>query len=183
MRKHAYALAALLVAFSAFATAAIERLDLSQMVQRADGAVHGRIVAKKVIRIDHPKDGPELYYTTLTVEGVNLASGQPQTVDVTFPGGFISPTEGVYNSEAPSADDQKVGNDVVAFWKREKNMGGDLAGNALMTSHGGLYRTIASKNGRVVQGRGDGYAVPANIALDDLRARIQTLTEQKNQQR
>ena len=65
MRTPALALVAVLVAFAAFASAAIERLDLPQMVQRADGGIHGRIVAKNVIRIDHEVDGMKLYYTCL----------------------------------------------------------------------------------------------------------------------
>ena len=43
---------------------------------------------------------------------VDLASG-----DVTFQGGFIDEEHGVYNSEAPVADDVKIGNRVVAFYK------------------------------------------------------------------
>jgi len=183
MRTPALALVAVLVAFAAFASAAIERLDLPQMVQRADGGIHGRIVAKNVIRIDHEVDGMKLYYTTLTIEGTNLATGATQLVDVTFPGGFVSDSEGVFNSEAPSADDQKVGNEVVAFWKHEENMGGDLAGNALMCSHGGLYRVFDSKKGRIVQGRGDGYAIDRNVALNDLKTRVTGLSEQKQQKR
>lgn len=183
MRRSLYSLAALLAVLALCATAAIERLDLSQMVQRADGGIHGRIVAKNVVRIDHERDGVKLYYTTLTIEGANLATGAAQTVDVVFPGGFVSETDGVFNSEAPSADDQKVGNEVVAFWKHEDNMGGDLAGNALMCSHGGLYRTFGSKKGRIVQGRGEGYAIDRNTTLADLKTRVAALQQAKQQKR
>jgi hypothetical protein len=160
-------------------TAQIERLDLAQMVQKADDAVIGTIVGRNVIRIDHPVDGPELYYTSLTIEGSSLASGAPRTVDVWFGGGFVSETEGVFNSEAPSADDQRIGNKVVAFYKFEENMGGDLSGNALMAWHGGLYRTFESRQGTVVQGRGNGYAVAANVRLADLTTQVRDLAAQK----
>ena len=63
--------AALLVA-ATLGTAQIERLDLGQMVSKADHAVFGTIVDRQVIRIDHPEDGPELYFTTLTIEGRSL---------------------------------------------------------------------------------------------------------------
>jgi hypothetical protein len=161
-------------------TAQIERLDLQQMVQRADDAVVGRITARNVIRIDHPVDGPELYFTALTIEGRSLSTDEPRTVEVWFGGGFVNETEGVFNSEAPSADDQKVGNKVVAFYKFEENMGGDLSGNALMTWHGGLYRTFDSRRTTFVQGRGDGYAVPTNLRLDELDAQVKTLAQAKN---
>ncbi len=160
-------------------TAQIERLDLNQMVQRADDAVIGTVTARNVIRIDHPVDGPELYYTSLTIEGRSLSTNEPRTVDVWFGGGFIDATNGAFNSEAPSMDDQKVGNKVVAFYKFEENMGGDLSGNALMTWHGGLYRTFESRRTTFVQGRGNGYAIPTNVRLDELDAQVKSLAQAK----
>jgi hypothetical protein len=141
--------------------------------------VLGTIVGRNVIRIDHPIDGPELYFTSLTIEGRSLTTDLPQTVDVWFGGGFVSPTEGVFNSEAPSMDDQKVGNQVVAFYKFVENMGGDLSGNVLSCWHGGLFRTFESRNGTIVQGRGDGYAIPSNVRLAELNERIRELAGQK----
>jgi len=160
-------------------TAQIEKLDLNQMVQRADDAVVGTITARNVIRIDHEVDGPELYYTSLTIEGRSLSTNEPRTIDVWFGGGFIDATNGVFNSEAPTMDDQKVGNQVVAFHKFEENMGGDLSGNALMTWHGGLYRTFESRRTTFVQGRGNGYAIPSNVRLDDLDAQVKSLSQAK----
>jgi len=160
-------------------TAQIERLDLNQMVQRADDAVVGTIVERNVIRIDHPVDGPELYFTSITVEGRSLSTNQPTSVDMWFGGGFINETDGVFNSEAPSMDDQKVGNQVVAFYKFEDNMGGDLSGNALMCWHGGLYRTFESRSATFVQGRGDGYAIGTNVRLDALDQQVKAIAATK----
>lgn len=160
-------------------TAQIERLDLNQMVRRSDDGIVGTITGRNVIRIDHPVDGPELYFTSLTIEGRSLSTDEPRTVDVWFGGGFVSPTEGVFNSEAPSMDDQKIGNKVVAFFRHEENMGGDLSGNALMTWHGGLYRTFESRRTTFVQGRGDGYAIPTNVRLADLDSQVKSLAEAK----
>jgi hypothetical protein len=170
---------AALAGAAAVATAQIERLDLSQMVQRSDDAILGTITGRNVIRIDHEVDGPELYYTSLTIEGRSMTTNQPRTVEVWFGGGFINDTEGVFNSEAPSMDDQKVGNKVVAFFKYEDNMGGDLSGNALMTWHGGLYRTFDARGGTIVQGRGNGYAIPSNIRLADLDLQVKSLAQAK----
>ncbi|MFT7671402.1 MAG: hypothetical protein ACI8X5_004120, partial [Planctomycetota bacterium] len=91
--------AAALVAAVTTGTAQIERLNLDQMIERTDNAVIGKIVKQEVIRIDHPTDGPELYYTHLTVEGRSLVNGKSTTQVVTFPGGFINDKEGVWNSE------------------------------------------------------------------------------------
>ena len=156
----------------AFGVAQIVRLDLPQMVAQTDGAIYGTIVDSEVIRIDHPIDGPELYYTTLFIEGRVLGSSQPSTVGITFAGGFIDEEHGVWNSEAPSEEDTKIGNRVVAFHKRTINMGGDLEARALYAAHGGLFRTIEGRKGVVVQGRGVNYAIPSNIALADLDQRI-----------
>jgi hypothetical protein len=165
-------LLAALVATAAPSAAQVERLNLEQMVARADDAIYGTITEKHVIRIDHPKDGPELYFTSLTIEGRSLRSDRPLTVTVWFGGGFVDATHGVWNSEAPKADDQKVGNRIVAFYKWVSNMGGDHSGNALYAWHAGLFRTFEATKGVIVQGRGDGYAIQFNVTLADLRQQI-----------
>ena len=104
--------------------AQIERLSLEQMVQRTDDAVVGTIAQTKVFRVDHPVDGPELYFTTLSILGKSLQDGRPLEVQVTFPGGFINENEGVWNSEAPTADEIRIGNKIVAFYGWVDNMGG-----------------------------------------------------------
>lgn len=121
-------------------SAQIERLTLQEMVAKTDNSVLGKITNKEVIRIDHPLDGPELYYTHLTIEGRSLVNGENTSVVVTFPGGFIDEENGVWNSEAPADADIAIGNQIVAFYKWSDNMGGDLEGNALYASHGGLFR-------------------------------------------
>ena len=164
------------VAAATLAGAQIARLDLPQMVANTDGAVAGRITHQRVIRIDHEKDGPEHYFTTLTIQGRSLVTGQNETVDVTFRGGFIDAQHGVYNSEAPSADDTRIGNHVVAFYKWTPNMGADLAGNALYAAHGGLYRVIENRRGNmVVLGRGEGYALSSHVELESLGHQVATL--------
>lgn len=169
--------AAAVVVATTIAAAQIERLDLTQMVSKADNAVIGKITNQEVIRIAQQQDEPEHYFTTLTIEGRSLETGQSLTVDVTFAGGFIDAQHGVYSSEAPSADDTRVGNQVVAFYKWVPNIGGNLAANSLYAAHGGLYRTFQNpKTGKtVVQGRGDGYALPNNVELEALGQQIAAL--------
>jgi hypothetical protein len=164
-----------LVAVGSVGLAQIERLTLDQMVQKTDNAVAGEIVKHKVFRVDHPIDGLELYFTTLTLRGRSLVDSKPLEVDVTFPGGFINETEGVWNSEAPTADEIKIGNEVVAFYGWVDNMGGDVAANALWASHGGIYRIAKSRKGDVVLGKGVGYAISSNVKMKDLDAEITAL--------
>ena len=161
--------------------AQIIRLDLPQMVAQTDDAVLGTITAAKVFRTDGSKPGQvqELYFTTLTIAGKSLSSDLPLTVDVTFPGGLLSPTQGACNSEAPSAADTRVGNRVVAFYKHVDDLGNGLACNALYASHGGLYRVYTSRGQDVVQGRGSGYAIASNWKLDVLDSEITRLKGEK----
>jgi hypothetical protein len=165
--------AAGILAAATLGWAQIERLDLNQMVTKTDNAIVGKIVDARVIRTDGQVQ--ELYFTTLTIQGTSLVNNQQLTVDVTYPGGFISPTEGVFNSEAPAADDVKLGNRVVAFYKWSDNMGNGLAANALYASHGGLYRVASARGEAVVLGRGDGYALSRNWRLSDLGTAIAQL--------
>ncbi len=159
--------------------AQIKSYTLEEMVTTADNAVYGTIVNSRVFRVDHPVDGPELYFTTLTIEGRSLSDSRPLTVDITFHGGVLSETEGVFNSEAPSADDVKLGNRVVAFYRWHDNLGGGVAANALVAAHGGLYRTVEGPRGAAVLGRGHGYAVGANVRVTQLESALTKLYSAK----
>lgn len=159
--------ALLLVGLSASSAAQIRSLSLAELAATADGAVHGQITAARVFRADDPAAGP-LYYTTLTIQGHALADGRALTVDVTFRGGFTSATEGVFNSEAPAADDVKVGRTVVAFYRWSDDLGGGVPASALVAAHGGLYRTVDGPRGAAVLGRGPGYAIGANLRVEEL---------------
>jgi hypothetical protein len=167
-----------LLGAAALSQAQIERLTLEQMVTKADDAVLGEITKREVIRIDHPVDGPELYFTHLTITGRSLVDGHSTTAVVTFPGGFIDSEQGVWNSEAPSEADTKPGNEVVAFYKWTANMGGDLEANALYASHGGLFRTAKGRKGTIVLGKGAGYAVEHNVLLSSLDEQITSIDAQ-----
>ena len=168
--------AALASSFAALGTAQIQRLDLPQMLEIADDGVAGTIVHREVFRVDHPVDGPEMYFTTLHVHGESLATGLETTVAVTFHGGFIDEENGVYNSEAPSADETRLGRRIVAFYHWTDNMGAGVAANALVAAHGGLYTTFGADD-TVVQGRGDGYAILQNLPLQELRARVKAIRQ------
>ena len=167
------------LALSQAGVAQIERLTLPEIVERSDNAVVAEVVHRRVFRVDHPADGSELYFTTLTLAGTSLADGTPITVDVTYPGGFLEGERGVHNSEAPSADDVALGNVVVAFYRWSNNLGGGVAANALYAAHGGLYRTVEGPTGTVVLGRGDGYALGPNRSLAHLETAVRSLVEER----
>lgn len=179
-RIHTLGLAALLLGLTTLpGTSQIKAYTLETMVEEADQAVFGTIVGSRVFRVDHDIDGPELYFTTLTIEGTLLGEGTAATVNVTYNGGFIDADEGVFNSEAPIPDDVKIGNRVVAFYKWSDNLGGDVAGNSLMAAHGGLYRSVQGPSDSVVLGRGQGYAIDFNTKVSDLGVAIQTIRDRR----
>lgn len=165
------------------ARAQIERLDLATMVARVDDALVGTIREREVVRVDHPLDGDELYFTHLLVEGRSLLTGEAKEVLVTYPGGFVDDEHGVHNSEAPTEDDVRLGNRVVVFYAWSDNLGGGLAGNALYASHGGLYRTVEGRRDAVVLGRGEGYAIDRNVALGGLDRETRRLARERARRR
>jgi len=182
-RIHAIGLTGLLVAALGMAsTAQIKRFTLEEMVQTADQSVYGQIIDSHVTRLVDA-EGSEHFYTTLTLQGHKLDDSQPITVDVTFRGGFLNETEGVFNSEAPAADDVQVGRRVVAFYRWTDDMGGGMHANALVAAHGGIYRTVESPNGPAVLGRGEGYAIATNRYVEQLSASVRTLAAEKPQKR
>ncbi len=174
-RRIFVSIAIAVLATATWCTAEIVRRDLSSMVAVTDDAFLGTILGREVIRIDHETDGQALFFTHLTLEGRSLVDGEKGQVTVTYPGGFIDDETGVFNSEAPSEDDVKTGNQVVVFIKNTENMGGGLAAKALCGSHGGLFRTAQGKRDTIVLGRGDGYAIDTNTKLKDLDARVTKL--------
>jgi len=162
------------------APAQIKQFTLEEITQVADNSVYGEIVAARVFRSDGPQE-PNFYFTRLTIEGRSMADGRPMTVDVLFHGGFIDENHGVFNSEAPSADDVRVGKRVVAFYKWADDMGGGVRGNALVAAHGGLFRTVEGPRGTAVLGRGEGYAIKKNLRMEHLETAVADLYRIKQQ--
>jgi len=176
MKLSSFALAALLVgAAGTLGVAKIKAYTLPEILTVADNVVYGEIVASNVYKTVDP-EGHDDYFTTLTVVGKTLSDGTTASVDVTFAGGFLNDEEGVWNSEAPMADDVKVGNRIVAFY----DWSDLISQNGLIAAHGGLYRTVTGGNGPVVLGRGDGYAIRSNVSVQDLEDSVRRLRPNQN---
>ena len=112
-----------------------------------------------------------------------VSDGTSVTSEVIFRGGFIDAENGVYNSEAPSGDDVKIGSDVVVFYKWNANLGGGVGGNELYAAHGGLFRTVTGPTTDVVLGRGEGYAIQTNTEVNDLNSAVRKIRRIKKQPR
>ncbi len=108
-----------------------------------------------------------------------METGLESSALVRFPGGFVTPDEGAFNSESPHDPEVAIGNEVVAFYGYTNNMGGDLEGNRLIAAHGGLYPVQTNRAGeRIVLGRGPGYAVSKNVLLSELETQIRELADE-----
>jgi hypothetical protein len=160
---------ALAAALLLVGTAAIERLDLRQMVGRADGAYAGRIVSSWTTWNEAEGSAARIF-THLRIVGENLYTGQPADVTVSFFGGDFG-TERQWHADMPTAADTKVGNRVVAFAKWHPTMGG-VGMLGIYAAYGGLFRLENGPRGEVVIGRGEGFAVEKNVTLEGLRADI-----------
>ena len=163
-------------ALASLAFAQVRNLTLYEMIEETDRAVFGEIVASSVHRIPSGiEEGDFLYYTRLTIEGRTLAEKAPITAEVCFPGGFFNEEEGHWHSESPTADEVKVGTQIVAFYKWFEGLGGRQPANWLFANHGGVFRTVTGPDGRVVLGRGQGYAVSRNLKLTDLDGSVERI--------
>ena len=184
MKKHTLGLAALgLAALGALTTAQIRQLSLYDMVEQSDRSLYGEIVSNTVHRVPGGEEDEFLYYTRLVVQGETLQGEDPITVEVCFPGGFLNEEEGYWHSESPTADEVKVGNRIVAFYKWFDGLGGRQAANWLYANHGGVYRTVDGPQGRVVLGRGQGYAVSRNLKLADLKVSARSIQREIDRKR
>ena len=154
------------------ALAAIEPLDLRKMLQRADSAVLGKIVQRTTWTHEDPTLGP-MEFTTITVKGEDLITGNTGSKQVTYTGSQARP-----NSEMPAESETREGNTVLVFSSRGKGFGMPQELSWMVAAHGGVFRVEAGPKGDVVIGRGEGYAVEGNLLTGDLRQRItKTLAE------
>ena len=142
------------------------------LLSRSDGGVVGVVVHRKVRAFEAPGGG-ELFFTTARVRGTDLATGAEETVDVTFPGGFISESRGAYSSTAPPANATRVGRRVLMFHRRVEDIAEGLSGEVLVDGGRGLFSWFESRRGEtIVQGRGPGSAIARNVRLADLRGDV-----------
>ena len=172
-RSGVAAVAALLGLGAAAAFADVMALDLKTMVQKyADVAVVGTI--EGVTYSERPlDDGSPAAYTNLVVKGENLYTGKAETVTASFVGGFIG-AQRIQSAEEPSAAETQVGRRVVAFtapWPSK----GNAPPRCLVAQHAGIFLVQPGPKGEVVLGKGEGFAVPRNLLLAELKTQAAEL--------
>jgi hypothetical protein len=147
--------------------ACIEELDLTQMVAKTDAAVCGTITNVRTVRYAPPGDD-RLIYTLLTVEGTDLYTGQPRSIEAAFLGGTYQ-GDSMMVTSMPAPDEYRLGNDVVVFSAPVEGWGPEVD-RCVYAAMGGIYRVISGRKGEVVLGKGEGFAVSGNMRLADLQA-------------
>jgi hypothetical protein len=148
------------------AVASIKALTLSELMGITTDVAHVRILDKQSFPLDWPFEGA--VYTRLTVEGTSLRTQQPVSTQVVFLGSH-DPKDQYGTSEMPTLQDTRVGNDVVLFYFKNPDMPGRM--NQVFDLSG-VYRVEQTFGAPVVIGKGEGFAFPENVKLDDARAQV-----------
>ena len=142
-------------------TAAIKAMTLRELMEVTQDAVHGKIVARDSIRLDHPWEGA--LYTQLTVEGESIRTGEKGTFKVIFHGSHDK--DDWYGiSSMPTLQDSRTGGEGVLFFGEHPL----LPGHNLVYNFAGLYRVEMGFGEPVVVGKGEGMAFPENTKLTDV---------------
>ena len=149
--------------------ACIEELTLAQMVAKTDAAVRGTITDVRTVRYTPPGDD-RLIFTILTVAGTDLYTGQARTIEAAFLGGTHQ-GDSMMVTSMPAPSEYRVGNPVLVFSGPVEGWGPDIQ-RCVYASMGGIFREVASKNGPVLLGKGEGFAIDQNVRLADLQAAI-----------
>ncbi len=151
-------------------SACIEELDLSKMLTRTDSAVHGTITDVRTVKYTPPGDD-RLIFTILTIQGEDLYSGQPTKVEAAFLGGTYQ-GDAMMVTSMPAPSEYRLGNDVVVFRGPVQGWGPDID-HCVYAAMGGIFRTVDTRKGKVVLGKGKGFAISNNVRLSALQSDIQ----------
>jgi len=157
--------------------ACIEELDLQKMVSKTDVAVHGTITNVRTVKFT-PENDDRLIFTILTVEGKSLYSNKTTSVDAAFLGGTYQ-GDSMMVTSMPAPSEYRLGNEVVIFSGPVEGWGPEID-RCVYAAMGGIFRTINTKNGAVVLGKGEGFAVESNQLVSELGSSI--VLAQKNKE-
>ncbi|MDG1405300.1 MAG: hypothetical protein P8L98_07075 [Planctomycetota bacterium] len=155
--------------------ACIEELDLQKMISKTDVAVQGTITDVRTVKYT-PENDDRLIYTILTIEGTSLYDNSPITVDTAFLGGTFE-GESMMVTSMPAPSEYRLGNDVVVFSGTVQGWGPDID-RCVYASMGGIFRTIDSRKGAVVLGKGKGFAIEGNQLVSTLISDIAKATSE-----
>lgn len=137
------------------------------MLERADSAVIGSVIEKRVWHGPLQGFDAEPEFTTLIVRGDDLIAGGQVDREITYLGSESRPV-----SDMPAESETRVGTRVVAFSKSVGAWGGRASQRSLIAAQGGVFRVEAGPKGDVVMGKGEGFAVSETVFASELRTRV-----------
>ena len=146
-------------------TAAIKAMNLRELMEVTNDVIHGEIVDKTTFVDDHLMEGA--VYTTLTVQGESLRSGEVTTFEVTFLGSH-DPADAFLISEMPALQDVRIGSEAVLFTEAQA----DFGDRNVAHSWASVYRVERSFGEPVLMGKGEGSAFPTNTTLVSARDQV-----------
>jgi hypothetical protein len=147
--------------------AAVKAMNLSELMSITTEAAHVKITASSTFHLDWPLEGA--VWTKLTVQGESLRTEQPVSADVVFLGSH-DPADQFGVSEMPTLQDTRVGSEAVIFWQgNDPDMPTHQNRVFALDS---VYRVESSFGSPVVVGKGEGFAFPENVKLDDARKAV-----------
>lgn len=177
-------------------TAAPAPSHFAALVGASTSILVGEIVGTRAFAFD-PGDGGRTVLTEVTVRGrdvlgTRLAQGPPidhrPAIDTITPshaeaprehtflvhGGLLANGEdGSFSPSSPARHELRVGRGVVVFAAPLEFPSAAVTGPSPVGGRAGLYNTFVARDGRtLVQGRGFGHALPSNLTLGDLLARV-----------
>jgi len=146
--------------------AAIKAMTLAEMMEITTDVAHVQILEKSSFHLGHPF--PEAVYTELSVKGTSLRTGKAIETTMVFLGSH-DPDDQYGISEMPTLQDTRVGSEVVVFFFRDAAFPG---GRNVLFNLGSVYRVEKTFGSPVVIGKGEGFAFPENIKLEDARLNV-----------
>ena len=152
------------------AVASIKAMDLEETLEIHSDVLHGTIVSKDTLVLDHPEAGS--VYTRLTIEGTSVITGEELTTTAVFMGSH-DPKDRFNHSEMPELKDVRLGNEVVVFTFADER----LEGRNLIYNLGGVFRVERGFGEPVVIGKGEGFAFEANARLDEVTRSVRDTWE------
>lgn len=165
LHSAAVALGVALVALPA--GAAIKAMTLSELMGITTECAHVKITTKSTFHMDWPMAGA--VWTKLHVTGESLRTGEAVDTDVVFLGSH-DPRDEFGMSEMPTLQDTRVGGEAVVFFNgNDADVPGHLNRVFALDC---IYRVEQTFGSAVVIGKGEGFAFPENVKLDDVRTAV-----------
>lgn len=154
--------------------AAVKAMTLSELLSMSSDVVHATITAKSTFRTTTNMHDEEAVYTKLHVQGTSLMSGQAVDTDVVFMGSH-SAADGFATSEMPTAQDTRVGNEIVLFFHDHPE---ELPVAAhVVHNFAEVFRVERAFGLPVLMGKGDGSAFPENVLLSEAHSRVKAAAD------